>query len=58
MLKICLIFWKSEPDYAYKRCAYKNMYSWFFTISCHSITDRIGTPQAGISINEIKAIFY
>jgi len=26
MLKICLAFWKSEPQYAYKRYAYKNMY--------------------------------
>ena len=27
MLKICLGFWKSEPQYAYKRYAYKkNMY--------------------------------
>ena len=23
MLKICLGFWKSEPQYAYKRYAYK-----------------------------------
>ena len=23
MLKICLAFWKSEPQYAYKRSAYK-----------------------------------
>ena len=23
MLKICLVFWKSEPHYAYKRYAYK-----------------------------------
>ena len=28
MLKTCLVFWKSEPQYAYKRYAYnKNMYS-------------------------------
>ena len=28
MLKICLVFWKSEPQYAYKRYAYKkNMYN-------------------------------
>ena len=28
MLKICLGFWKSEPQYAYKFYAYKkNMYS-------------------------------
>ena len=27
MLKICLVFWKSEPQYAYKLHAYKkNMY--------------------------------
>ena len=24
MLKICLVFWESEPPYAYKRYAYKN----------------------------------
>ena len=23
MLKICLVFWKSEPQYAYKRYTYK-----------------------------------
>ena len=23
MLKICLVFWKSEPQYAYQRYAYK-----------------------------------
>ena len=29
MLKICLVFWKSEPQYAYKRYAYKkNMYTY------------------------------
>ena len=29
MLKICLAFWESEPQYAYKRyaCKRKNMYS-------------------------------
>ena len=26
MLKICLVFWKSEPQYAYKRYAYKKTY--------------------------------
>ena len=26
MLKICLAFWKSEPQYANKRYAYKKMY--------------------------------
>ena len=30
MLRICLAFWKSEPQYAYKRYAYKkNMYIMF-----------------------------
>ena len=29
MLRLCLVFWKSEPHYAYKRYAYKrkNMYA-------------------------------
>ena len=27
MLKICLAFLKSEPQYAYERYAYKNMYN-------------------------------
>ena len=26
MLKICLVFWKSEPQYAYKRYAYKKIH--------------------------------
>ena len=27
MLKICIVFWESEPQYAYKHYAYKkNMY--------------------------------
>ena len=25
MLKLCLVFWKSEPQYAYKRYAYKKI---------------------------------
>ena len=31
MLKICLVFWKSGPHYAYKRYAYrrKNMYCYY-----------------------------
>ena len=34
MLKICLVFWKSEPQYAYKRYAYKrkNMYFVLFSL--------------------------
>ena len=26
MLKICLVFWKSEPQYAYKHYAYNKKY--------------------------------
>ena len=26
MLKICLAFWESEPQYAYKRYGYKEQY--------------------------------
>ena len=28
MLKICLVFWESEPQYAYKRYAYKKKHVW------------------------------
>ena len=36
MLKICLIFWKSEPQYAYKRYAYekKHVYDIWFGRKC------------------------
>ena len=27
MLMMCLVFWKSEPHYAHKRYAYKNISS-------------------------------
>ena len=27
MLKVCLAFWKSEPQYAYKRYAYKKTFT-------------------------------
>ena len=34
MLKICLVFWESEPQYAYKHYAYKkNMYQIILSIS-------------------------
>ena len=33
MLKICLVFWKSEPQYAYKLYAYKKKHVALFSIS-------------------------
>ena len=33
MLKICLVFWKSEPLYAYKRYAYKKTCTCFDLVS-------------------------
>ena len=32
MLKICLVFWKSEPQYAYKRYAYEKKHVYTFNI--------------------------
>ena len=29
MLKICIVFWESEPQYAYKRYAYKKKHVLF-----------------------------
>ena len=34
MLNICLLFWKSEPHYAYKRYAYRKICR--FIINCYS----------------------
>ena len=36
MHKICLVFWKSEPQYAYKDYAYKKtcIISWYFKFIC------------------------
>ena len=31
MLKICLVFWKSEPRYAYKLYAYKKKHVYLFS---------------------------
>ena len=30
MLKICLVFWESEPQYVYKRYAYKKKHVIFY----------------------------
>ena len=37
MLKICLVFWKSEPQYAYKRYAYKKKH--VYQLLFYGITD-------------------
>ena len=37
ILEICLVFWKSEPQYAYKSYAYKkNMYDIFVVMRQNS----------------------
>ena len=33
MLKICLVFLKSEPQYAYKRYAYKKKHVWIMGLT-------------------------
>ena len=50
MLKICLVLWESEPQYAYKRYAHKkNMYAhnmchiFFCYVSCSS-NNRFSLP--------------
>ena len=37
MLKICLVFWESEPQYAYKRYAYKKQTCTHCLPTLHSI---------------------
>ena len=47
MLKICLVFLKSEPQYAYKRYAYKkNMYSQYHRIQRNT--------ESGLFFNRIR----
>ena len=42
MFKICLVFWKSEPQYAYKHYAYKkNMYGFKLCMWRAEIIDSI-----------------
>ena len=44
MLKICLVFWKSEPKYAYKRYAYKkNMHCLYMKIQNRQMNNEIRT---------------
>ena len=49
MLKICLVFWESEPQYAYKRYAYKkNMYLSIIYVFLHFFTFSRKTNWADI----------
>ena len=38
MLKICLLFWKSEPQYAYKKKMYVDLTPYLDSFSKHSIS--------------------
>ena len=51
MLRLCLVFWKSEPHYAYKHYAYKrkNMYYDLFLGSIRARNNR-STQQMIIKI--------
>ena len=52
MLKICLVFWKSEPQYAYKLHAYKkNMY---FHFGISSLLTYLGEKSKGVGCNLCK----
>ena len=45
MLKICLVFWKSEPQYAYKRYAYKKKHVCVLTSTSDSDTRTYFVPK-------------
>ena len=46
MLKLCLVFWKSEPQYAYKRYAYKK--------TCIMTRGKIDNPNSFKSLHANK----
>ena len=52
MLKICLVSWKSEPQYTYKRYAYKKHVAPF----CIKIVKRQATFSASCVAYEIMRI--
>ena len=59
MLKICLVFWKSEPQYACKRYVYdKNMYSkCYLCINddlYHSISSEINLNTINTNVSNIS----
>ena len=41
MLKLCLVFWKSEPQYAYKRYAYMLMLIKKYMYACKHVLKAI-----------------
>ena len=45
MLKICLVFWKSEPQYAYKLYAYKKKHV-LNTILSNNVNNLIGKSDS------------
>ena len=48
MLKICLAFWKSEPQYAYKRYAYKkNTCIYILLHQCKTLEKFLGCIHTG-----------
>ena len=52
MLKICLVVWKSEPQYAYKRYVYKkNMYQAVSLLLLHYI-DHYAMTQKWLYVSE------
>ena len=56
MLRICLAFWKSEPQYAYKRYAYKKKHVYSMHTTAH-LLGRIKTPLHTLTHNNPCYIF-
>ena len=48
MLRVCLVFWKSEPQYAYKRYAYKKTCNGGFFNPLQKKFAIFSLPQSGL----------
>ena len=51
MLKICLVFWESEPQYAYKRYAYKKKHVVFFWSLVYRKIGSVGRQKKILKMN-------
>ena len=54
MLKICLVFWESEPHYAYKCYAYKTTCNWPVKATCWLLLENCFRVITATSVPFIK----
>ena len=58
MLKICLVFCKSEPQYAYKRYAYKKKHVCQIRLYEGMINCKIRREKFGVPKSHLQSVLY